>query len=466
MSSTRTETDTMGSIQVPADRLWGAQTQRSLENFRIGSDRFSPSVIRAFGVVKKACAIANRKLGTLDAQKAQWISEAADEVIAGRWNDQFPLVVWQTGSGTQSNMNANEVIANRANLLAGGQLGAKTPVHPNDDVNRSQSSNDVFPTVMHIAVAHDFETRLLPALTKLRVALEAHRDNFAKIAKIGRTHLMDATPLSLGQEFGGYAAQLSFSERRLEECLAPLFELALGGTAVGTGLNTPHGWADTVAEEIGEITGRPFKTAPNKFMALAAHEAIVGASAALRTLATSCFKIASDLRLLGSGPRCGIGELLLPENEPGSSIMPGKVNPTQCEAMTMVALRILGNDAAIGFANSQGHLELNAFKPLLLHTLLESTTLLSDAMDSFRKNCVEGLLPNLGNIERHLQNSLMLVTALTPTLGYDKAAAIAKAALENNQPLREAALQLGFLSADEFDAAVRAEAMMAPHKGP
>jgi fumarate hydratase class II len=458
--STRVETDSMGEVEVPSERYWGAQTQRSLENFKIGGHRFAPSVIRAFGVVKKASAVANHKLGKLDEEKTSLITRAADEVIAGKLDDHFPLVVWQTGSGTQSNMNANEVISNRAIELAGGVIGSKKPIHPNDDVNKSQSSNDVFPTVMHVAAVTDLRQKLLPALGGLRKALEAKAKEFEAIIKSGRTHLMDATPLTLGQEFGGYAAQLEFCEARVTESLGPLYELALGGTAVGTGLNSHPKWSETVAAEIAAITGQPFKTAPNKFMALAGHEAIVSASGALKTLAAACFKIASDVRLLGSGPRCGIGEIFLPSNEPGSSIMPGKVNPTQCEALTMVAVQVMGNDAAIGFAGSQGHFELNVFKPVLIHNLLESVKLLADAMNSFRENCVVGIEPNREQITRHLNNSLMLVTALNQVIGYDAAAKVAKTAFEKNLTLKEAALKLGLITAEKFDEVVRPEKMI------
>ncbi len=458
--TTRVETDSMGEVRVQSDRYWGAQTQRSLENFKIGGHRFAPSVIRAFGVVKKASALANHKLGKLDKEKTDLILRAADEVIEGKLNDHFPLVVWQTGSGTQSNMNANEVISNRAIELAGGVVGSKKPIHPNDDVNKSQSSNDVFPTVMHVAAVLDIRGKLLPSLVELRKALEAKEKEFASIIKIGRTHLMDATPLTLGQEFSGYAAQLAFAEARVVESLAPLYELALGGTAVGTGLNTHPKWAETVAAEIASITSQPFKTAPNKFAALAGHEAIVNASAALRTLAVACFKIASDIRLLGSGPRCGIGELFLPSNEPGSSIMPGKVNPTQCEALTLVCIQVMGNDAAVGFAGSQGQFELNVFKPVIIHNLLESTKILGDAMTSFRENCVVGIEPNREQITRHLNNSLMLVTALNQVIGYDAAAKVAKTAFEKNLTLKEAALQLGLITAEKFDEVVRPEKMI------
>ena len=458
--STRVETDSMGEVHVQSDRYWGAQTQRSLENFKIGGHRFAPSVVRAFGVVKKASAIANHKLGKLDKEKTDLITRAADEVIEGKLNDHFPLVVWQTGSGTQSNMNANEVISNRAIELAGGVMGSKKPIHPNDDVNKSQSSNDVFPTVMHVAAAMDIKSKLLPSLAALRKALEDKEKEFSSIIKIGRTHLMDATPLTLGQEFSGYAAQLAFCEARVNEALVPLYELALGGTAVGTGLNTHPKWSETVAAEIATITGQPFKTAPNKFAALAGHEAIVHASGALRTLAAACFKIANDVRLLGSGPRCGIGEIFLPSNEPGSSIMPGKVNPTQCEALTMVCVQVVGNDAAIGFAGSQGHFELNVFKPVLIHNLLESNVLLADAMNSFREHCVVGIEPNKEQITRHLNNSLMLVTALNQVIGYDAAAKVAKTAFEKNLTLKEAALQLKLITAEKFDEVVRPEKMI------
>jgi fumarate hydratase class II len=460
MTGTRVETDSMGEVHVEADRYWGAQTQRSLENFKIGGHRFPPSVIRAFGVVKKASALANHKLGKLDKEKTDLIARAADEVIEGKLDAHFPLVVWQTGSGTQSNMNANEVISNRAIEMAGGKMGSKKPIHPNDDVNKSQSSNDVFPTVMHVAAAFDLKNKLLPSLVALHKALEAKTKEFESIIKIGRTHLMDATPLTLGQEFSGYAAQLGFAEARITEALAPLYELALGGTAVGTGLNTHPKWAETVAAEIASITGQPFKTAPNKFAALAGHEAILNASGALRTLAAACFKIANDVRLLGSGPRCGIGEIFLPSNEPGSSIMPGKVNPTQCEALTMVAVQVMGNDAAIGFAGSQGHFELNVFKPVIIHNLLESVRLLGDAMNSFREHCVVGIEPNRDQITRHLNNSLMLVTALNQVIGYDNAAKVAKTAFEKNQTLKEAAVQLGLITAEKFDEYVKPEKMI------
>ena len=452
----------MGEIEVPADRYWGAQTQRAIEHFRIGGHRFSSTVIRALGVVKQAAAIANRQLGNLDPVKAELIVRAAREVAAGQLDDHFPLVVWQSGSGTQSNMNANEVIANRAIELAGGVLGSKRPIHPNDDVNRSQSTNDTFPTVMHLAAVHALTTAVLPALVELRQAITAKADTFVDLIKIGRTHLMDATPLTLGQELGGHAAQLGFCEARLREAVAALADLAIGGSAVGTGLNTHPQWATTVAAEIAAITGFAFTSAPDKFMALAGHEAIVNASAALRTLAVACFKIASDIRLLASGPRSGLGELLLPANEPGSSIMPGKVNPTQCEALTMVAAQVIGHDATIAFAGSQGHLELNVFKPVIIHNLLEAAGLIADAMTSFRVHCIVGLDANRDVIARHLGSSLMLVTALAGLIGYDRAAKVAQLAQAKNLTLRDAALELGVVTAAEFDEHVRPEKMIGP----
>jgi fumarate hydratase class II len=458
----RIETDSMGQIEVPSDKYWGAQTQRSLQNFKIGGHRFGRPVIRAFGIVKKAAALTNRDLGKLDETKCALIVRAADEVIEGRLDAHFPLVVWQTGSGTQSNMNANEVIANRAIEMAGSPLGSKKPVHPNDDVNKSQSSNDVFPTVMHVAAALEIKERLIPAVAHLRAAVDKKADAFKDIVKVGRTHLMDATPLTLGQEFSGWAAELAFCERRLAQSLEGLYELALGGTAVGTGLNTHPRWADAVAAKIAELTGSPFRSAPNKFAALAGHEALVGASGAQRMLAVSCFKIASDVRLLGSGPRCGIGELHLPENEPGSSIMPGKVNPTQCEAMTMVCVHVMGSDAAVGYAAANGHLELNVFKPLIIHNVLESCALLADACDSFNVNCVAGIEANRDVIGRHLENTLMLVTALNEVIGYDNAAKVAKLAHTKNITLRQAAAELGLVKPEDFDKYVRPEKMIAP----
>jgi fumarate hydratase class II len=462
MASTRIESDSMGPVEVPADRYWGAQTQRSLQNFRIGGQRFGRPVIRAFGIVKKAAALTNASLGKLSAEKCSLIVRASDEVIDGELDAHFPLVVWQTGSGTQSNMNANEVISNRAIEMAGGTMGSKKPVHPNDDVNKSQSSNDVFPTVMHVAAALELRERLIPAVSELRVVIEKKAQAFGDIVKVGRTHLMDATPLTLGQEIGGWAAQLAFCERGLVHSLDGLYELALGGTAVGTGLNTHPKWADGVAAKIAELAGAPFRTAPNKFAALAGHEALVAASGATRTLAVACFKIASDVRLLGSGPRCGIGELALPENEPGSSIMPGKVNPTQCEAMTMVCAHVMGSDAAVGFAASNGHLELNVFKPVIIHNVLESCALLADACDSFNANCVTGIQPNRDVIGRHLESTLMLVTALNEVIGYDNAAKVAKVAHAKNLTLRQAAAELGLVEPEDFDKHVRPEKMCFP----
>jgi fumarate hydratase class II len=462
MNDVRIESDSMGQIEVPADKYWGAQTQRSLQNFKIGGHRFGRPVIRAFGIVKKASALMNEDLGKLDAAKCDLIVRAADEVIEGKLDAHFPLVVWQTGSGTQSNMNANEVISNRAIQLANGTMGSKKPIHPNDDVNRSQSSNDVFPTVMHVAAALEIEDRLVPAVAKLRGAIETKARDFASIVKVGRTHLMDATPLTLGQEFSGWAAQLAFCEARLVESLDGLHELALGGTAVGTGLNTHPKWAEGVAAKIAGLTGKPFRTAPNKFAALAGHEALVAASGAMRTLATACFKIASDVRLLGSGPRCGFGELHLPENEPGSSIMPGKVNPTQCEAMTMVCVHVMGSDTAVGFAGASGQFELNVFKPLIIHNVLESCALLADACHSFVDNCVVGIEPNREVIARHLENTLMLVTALNEVIGYDNAAKVAKLAHAKNTTLRAAAAELGLVKPEDFDKYVRPEKMIGP----
>jgi fumarate hydratase class II len=458
----RIETDSMGPVEVPADRYWGAQTQRSVENFRIGGHKFPASVVRAFGLVKKASALVNRDLGKLDDQRTELIVQAAEEVEVGRLDDHFPLVVWQTGSGTQSNMNANEVIANRANELGGVPLGQKGPIHPNDHVNMSQSSNDVFPTVMHVATATRIRVRLLPAVASLRLSISAKAVAFADIVKIGRTHLMDATPLTLGQEVSGWAAQLAFADKKLGEALDGLYDLALGGTAVGTGLNTHPEWAERVAQKIAELTGMPFRSATNKFAALAGHEAMVAASAATRVLATSCFKIASDVRLLASGPRCGIAEISLPANEPGSSIMPGKVNPTQCEALTMVAAHVMGNDAAVGFAGASGQLELNVFKPMILHDTLESVELLADACDSFREKCVIGIEPNREMIEHYVSSSLMLVTALAPLVGYDVAAQVAKTAHEKRMTLRDAAISMGVVTSDQFDAHVRPEKMVGP----
>jgi len=458
----RTESDSFGPIEVDASKYWGAQTQRSLQNFKIGGHRFSPAMIRAFGIVKKAAALTNKELGKLDATRCDLIVKACDEVISGKLDAHFPLVVWQTGSGTQSNMNANEVISNRAIELAGGEMGSKKPVHPNDDVNKSQSSNDSFPTVMHVAAAEAIKNDLIPAVRTLRATLDAKSKAFDSIVKIGRTHLMDATPLTLGQELSGYVAQLDFSEKKLNEALDGLMDLALGGSAVGTGLNTHPDYAKDVAAKIAQLTGMPFRSAPNKFMALAAHDAMVAASGAMRVLATACMKIANDVRLLASGPRCGIGEILIPENEPGSSIMPGKVNPTQSEALTMVAAQVMGNDVAVGIAGSNGHFELNVFKPVMIHNVLESCKLLADALHSFNDNCAVGIEPNRKVIERHLNNSLMLVTALNQVIGYDNAAKVAKKAHHEGTTLREAAMALGVISGEEFDKHVRPEKMVRP----
>ena len=462
MTASRMESDSHGQIAVAADRYWGAQTQRSLENFKIGGHRFPRRVIQAFGLVKKAAALTNQDLGKLDATKAGLILNACDEVISGALDAHFPLVVWQTGSGTQSNMNANEVIANRAIELAGGVIGSKQPVHPNDHVNMSQSSNDAFPTVMHVATVMALTETLLPAIALLRHTLHQKANAFADVVKIGRTHLMDATPLTLGQELSGYVAQLQFAEKQIRNSLDGLYELALGGSAVGTGLNTHPEYASRVAAHIAQLTGQPFRTAPNKFAALAGHDAMVAASGALRVLAQAAFKIANDIRLLASGPRSGLGEIHIPENEPGSSIMPGKVNPTQSEALTMVAVQVMGNDTAVGFAGSQGHLELNVFKPVIVHNVLESTQLLADALRSFNDNCAVGIEPDRAAIQRHLNNSLMLVTALNPVVGYDNAAKIAKTAHAEGITLKAAAVKLGLLTAEQFDQHVRPEKMVKP----
>lgn len=456
----RTESDSMGTIEVPADRYWGAQTQRSLHYFAIGQDTMPREMIRAIGILKRAAASVNRDLGKLPEKQASLILQAADEVIAGTLDDHFPLRIWQTGSGTQTNMNANEVIANRAIELAGGTLGSKTPVHPNDQVNMSQSSNDTFPTAMHVAAVEQITHRLLPMLTKLRDALAKQAEAFQDIIKIGRTHLMDAVPLTLGQEFSGYVSQLDKDVDRIYATLPDLYELAIGGTAVGTGLNTHPEFAERVAQEIAILTGLPFVSAPNKFAALAGHDAIVQTSGSLKTLACSLMKIANDIRWLGSGPRCGLGELILPANEPGSSIMPGKVNPTQCEAMTMVCAQVMGNDAAIGFAGSQGNFELNVFKPMMIFNLLNSIRLLADACSSFTDHLVVGIQPNHAQIQHFLANSLMLVTALNPHIGYDNAAKVAKKAYAENKTLREACLELELLTGEEFDRLVRPEEMV------
>jgi fumarate hydratase class II len=458
----RSETDSMGAIPVPYDRYYGAQTARSLIHFNIGNDTKPPELIKALGQLKKACALANKELGKLPAEKADLIVRAADEVIAGKLNDHFPLRIWQTGSGTQSNMNANEVISNRAIEMTGGVLGSKTPIHPNDHVNMSQSSNDTFPTAMNIAAVTVVSERLIPSVTILRNALDAKAREFADIVKIGRTHLQDATPVTLGQEFSGYVAMLDADLERLRETLPGLESLAIGGTAVGTGLNSHPKFGETAAARIAEITGYPFVSAPNKFAALASHGEFVYASGALKSLATSLMKIANDLRWLASGPRCGLGELSLPENEPGSSIMPGKVNPTQCEAVTMVAVQVMGNDTAIGIAASQGNFELNVFKPVIIHNFLHSVRLLSDACHSFTDHCIVGIEANREKIAGYVADSLMLVTALNPHIGYDKAAQIAKKAHKDRTSLRDAAVGLGFLTGEQFDQWVVAKEMTHP----
>ncbi|HEY1734713.1 MAG TPA: class II fumarate hydratase [Acidimicrobiales bacterium] len=462
MSGTRIESDSMGEIEVPADRYWGAQTARSLHHFDIGYDRMPRSMIRGMGILKEASAVVNADLGKMDRRIADLIAAAAREVAEGKLDDHFPLRVWQTGSGTQSNMNANEVIANRAIELAGGVMGSKSPVHPNDDVNMSQSSNDTFPTAMHIAAASELTDRLLPTVRDLRDALAEKADAYATVTKIGRTHLMDAVPLTLGQEFSGYVAQLDADLVRIEQTLPGLYELAAGGTAVGTGLNTHPEFGERVAAKIADLTGLPFVTAPNKFAALAAHDALVWTSSALRVLAGSLTKIADDLRWLGSGPRSGLGELVLPANEPGSSIMPGKVNPTQSEAMIMVCIQVIGNDTAVGIAGARGNLELNVNKPVIIHNVLHSIELLTGACRGFRRFCVDGLEPDAEQIQRHLQNSLMLVTALNPIIGYDKAADVAKKAYQERTTLRAAAVELGYLTGEQFDDAVRPEEMTHP----
>ena len=461
-SATRTETDTFGPLEVPADRYWGAQTERSRNNFRIGDELMPLPIIRALAIVKRAAAETNRELGSLDARRAKAIVEAAQEIIDGRLDDQFPLVVWQTGSGTQTNMNVNEVIANRANERLGGALGAKSPIHPNDHVNMSQSSNDCFPTAMHIAAAQEIVHRLIPALTHLHAALETKTKAFARIVKIGRTHTQDATPLTLGQEFSGYAAQVKSGIARVRAGLKELYPLAQGGTAVGTGLNAKRQFAKLFAKKVAAITGLPFVSAPNKFEALASHGALAFAHGALNALAADLFKIANDIRFLGSGPRSGFGELLLPENEPGSSIMPGKVNPTQCEAMTMVCCRVFGNDTTIVTAASQGHFELNVYKPVIAYAALQSIRLLADAAVSFTDHCVVGIRANEPRIRELMNNSLMLVTALAPRIGYDKAAKIAKTALANGTTLRQEAIKLGFVSGEEFDRLVQPARMTRP----
>ena len=458
----RIETDSFGAIDVPAKKYWGAQTQRSILNFPIGWEKQPIEIVRALGVIKKACAQINKRTGKLDKEIGDAIISAATEVIDGKLDDNFPLVVWQTGSGTQSNMNANEVIANRAIEILGGEIGTKHPVHPNDHCNMGQSSNDTFPTAMHVATATSAHQILIPGLTKLHQALEAKVLEFDGIIKIGRTHTMDATPLTLAQEFSGYSHQVYKGIKRIKSALINIYELAQGGTAVGTGLSTDKGWDTEVAKRISEITGLPFQTAPNKFEALASHDAIVEMSSAVRTVAGSVFKIANDIRFLGSGPRSGLGELILPENEPGSSIMPGKVNPTQCEAITQVCIHIFGNDAAIGFAGSQGHFELNVYKPMMAYNLLQSMKLLGDASIAFSDNCVVGIKADEARIKKLMKESLMLVTALAPKIGYDNATTVAKTAHKNGTTLRHEAVRLGFVDEDTFDQVVRPEKMVGP----
>ncbi len=462
MTKTRTETDTFGPIEVPADRLWGAQTERARRNFHIGEERMPLPIIHALGMVKRAAAETNQKIGSLDARRAGAIASAAQEVIDGKLDDHFPLPVWQTGSGTQSNMNVNEVIAARANMLLGGEPGAKSPVHPNDHVNMSQSSNDCVPTAMHVATVQEVTRRLVPALTNLQTAIEKKSKEFARIVKIGRTHTQDATPLTLGQEFSGYAAQVKHGRERVRAALKDLYPLAQGGTAVGTGLNADPRFGRLVAKTIAAMTGLPFTSAPNKFEALAAHDAFVFLHGALTSVATALFKIANDIRLLGSGPRSGIGELILPENEPGSSIMPGKVNPTQSEALTMVCCQVFGNHTTLSLAASQGHFELNAYKPVIAHATLQSIRLLADAALSFSEHCVASIRADEGRIRDLMERSLMLVTALAPAIGYERAAAIAKAAHANGTTLREEAIRLGYVSAAEFDRLVRPDKMTRP----
>jgi fumarate hydratase, class II len=458
----RSESDSMGKMEVPADRYYGAQTARSLIHFAIGKDTMPPELIRAFGILKKAAALVNQDLGKLSAEKAKLITQSADEVISGKLNEHFPLRIWQTGSGTQTNMNVNEVIGNRAIEIAGGAMGSKKPIHPNDDVNMSQSSNDTFPTAMHIAAATETSRALLPAVKKMRDALDAKAKEFGPIVKIGRTHLQDATPLTVGQEFSGWVSLLDRDMVRISQALDGLYDLAIGGTAVGTGLNAHPEFAERAARKISELSGLPFRSHPNKFASLSAHDEIVFASGALKTLASSLMKVANDIRWLASGPRCGLGELTLPENEPGSSIMPGKVNPTQCEAITMVAIQVMGNDAAIGFAGSQGNFELNVFKPVMIFNYLHSVELLADSCNSFVEHCVHGIEVNRDIIDHYVKDSLMLVTALAPKIGYDNAAKVAHTAHHEHTSLRQAALKLGFLSGEEFDALVKPEDMTHP----
>ena len=462
MKKTRIETDSFGPLEVPIEKYWGAQTQRSLENFKIGGETMPQPLVRALGIVKLAAAKTNMKLGHLEQEIGDAIVLAAQEVTEGKWNDHFPLVVWQTGSGTQSNMNANEVISNRAIEILGGEIGSKSPVHPNDHCNQSQSSNDTFPTAMHIAAAEEISLKLLPAIKYLRDHIQKKVDMWQDIIKIGRTHLQDATPLTLGQEFSGYVKQICYGVERIEQSLPRLLSLAQGGTAVGTGLNAKPEFAEAFAEEVKGFTGLPFQTAENKFEALAAHDGFVEMSGMLNTIAVGLFKIANDIRLLGSGPRSGLGELSLPENEPGSSIMPGKVNPTQCEAMTMVCSQVMGNHTTITFAGSQGHLELNVFKPVLAYNLIQSIKLLTDACTSFADNCISGIEPNRENITSLMERSLMLVTALAPKIGYDNATTVAKTAHKNGTTLKEEAIALGFVTEEEFDQIVRPEEMIKP----
>jgi fumarate hydratase, class II len=461
--NTRTESDSMGKIEVPTNVYWGAQTARSLIHFAIGEEKMPAIVVRAMGILKKAAAMTNAELGVLTKEKAELIIKAADEVIEGKLNDHFPLAIWQTGSGTQSNMNSNEVISNRAIEMAGGEMGSKKPIHPNDDVNKSQSSNDTFPTAMHISAAESLNHWLIPALTTLRNTLKKKSEEFKDIIKIGRTHLMDAVPLTLGQEFSGYVQQLDMGLDRIQKVLPGLYELALGGTAVGTGLNAHPQFAVTVAKDIAKLTGLPFVSAPNKFESLAGHDALVFAHGALKTIAASLMKIANDVRWLASGPRCGLGELQIPENEPGSSIMPGKVNPTQSEAMTMVAVQVFGNDVAVNFGGASGNFELNVFKPVMIYNFIQSCRLISDACKMFNEHCAEGIEPIKDKIDFFLHNSLMLVTALNPHIGYDNSAKIAKYAHQNNKTLKEACIELGMLTAEKFDEVVRPEKMIGPN---
>lgn len=461
--SSRIEKDSMGEIEVPSDKYYGAQTARSLQNFKIGSEKMPREIIRAFGLIKKSAAQVNLELKLISKDKSELIVKAADEVVDGKLDDNFPLVIWQTGSGTQTNMNANEVIANRAIELSGGTIGTKSPIHPNDDVNKSQSSNDTFPTAMHISAVEEIHRRLIPMVVDLRDTLKKKSDQFSTIIKIGRTHLMDATPLTLGQEFSGYVAMLSNGLDRINDALKRLYPLALGGTAVGTGINTHPEFAQKVADKIAKLTGKPFVTAPNKFEALAGHDALVELSGVLKTIAVSLMKIANDIRWMASGPRAGFAEIFIPANEPGSSIMPGKVNPTQCEALTMVCAQVMGNDVAVNIGGASGNFELNVFKPMIIHNVLQSIRLIADSCDSFNKNCAVGIEPNEKRIKELLENSLMLVTALNPVIGYDKAAEIAKKAFKDNSSLKDAAVSLGYLTAEEFDQKVRPEDMIKPN---